>query len=152
MIYWFIGQPGCGKTTLAKAFQSYVKHQGFSAIHMDGDDLRLIFGNTYNKEHFTKEYRDTNTRKLQGFVEYLEKQGGVHIIISTVNGNRAVREELKTRNPNVTEIYVVNSGNHVRENRKYTDFEEPLTNFTMVDTNGLTSDAALTIVVSKIWK
>jgi adenylylsulfate kinase-like enzyme len=145
MIYWFIGQPGCGKTTLARALKNALNAQGVAAIHLDGDDLRVIFGGTYKSEHFTKEYRDSNTRKLQNFVEYMEKQG-VNIIVSTVNGDRAIREELKSRNPRVREIYVVNTGNHVREDRKYTDFEEPVANFVMVDTKGLTPEDALRIV------
>jgi adenylylsulfate kinase-like enzyme len=145
MIYWFIGQPGCGKTTLAKALKNALNAQGTAAIHLDGDDLRVIFGGTYNKEHFTKEYRDSNTRKLQNFVEYMEKQG-VSIIVSTVNGDRAIREELKARNPRVKEIYVTNTGKHVREDRKYVDFEEPVTNFLTVNTNGLTPEDALRIV------
>lgn len=135
MIYWFIGQPGCGKTTLAKTLKSEFDSKGVASIHLDGDSLRVIFGGTYKAEHFTKEYRDTNTRKLQQFVEYIEAQG-IHVIVSTVNGDRAVREELKKRNPHAVEIYVVNSGPHVREERKYLDFEEPLENFIFVDTNG----------------
>lgn len=145
MIYWFIGQPGCGKTTLAKQLKARFNNRGISAVHLDGDDLRVIFGGTYKSEHFTKEYRDTNTRKLQAFVEHIEAQG-VHVIVSTVNGDRMIREELKTRNHRVREIYVVNTGNHVREDRRYADFEEPLTNFVKVDTKGLTPAEALEIV------
>ena len=145
MIFWFIGQPGCGKTTLARELKKRFDSLGRPSIHLDGDDLRVIFGGTYKAEHFTKEYRDANTRKLQNFVEYMEKQG-VDIIVSTVNGDRAIREELKSRNPRVREIYVTNTGPHVREDRKYFDFEEPLANFIPVNTNGLTSEEALRIV------
>lgn len=145
MIYWFIGQPGCGKTSLAKALQSQLKSLGDPCIHLDGDDLRVIFGGQYKTEHFTKEYRDANTRKLQAFVEHIEKQG-VEVVVSTVNGDRAIREELKSRNKDVIEIYVMNSGKHVREDRKYADFEEPESNFISIDTNGLTVDEALRII------
>lgn len=149
MIYWFIGQPGCGKTTLARKLKDQFGATGISSIHLDGDDLRDIFGGTYKQEHFTKEYRDTNTRKLQRFVEYIEKQG-INVIISTVNGDRSIREELKKRNNKVVEILVVNSGTHVREEKKYSDFEEPLENFVKIDTNGLTPDNSLRILWSKI--
>jgi len=142
MIYWFIGQPGCGKTSLARELKARFDATGVPAVHLDGDDLRNIFGGTYKTEHFTKEYRDNNTRKLQVFVEYLEHQG-INVIVSTVNSDRLIREELKSRNPNVREIYVINSGKHVREERKYNDFEEPITNFITVDTNGLTVEDAL---------
>jgi adenylylsulfate kinase-like enzyme len=136
MIYWFVGQPGVGKSTLAKMLKKHFDVIGNPSIHLDGDDLRVIFGGSYKTEHFTKEYRDTNTRKLQLFVEHVEKQG-IDVIVSTVNGNRAIREELKARNPKVVEIYVENSQSHVREDRAYADFERPifsLCNCIVIDT------------------
>lgn len=133
MIYWFIGQPGCGKTTLARMLKEHFDGSNRPSIHLDGDDLRVIFGGSYKTEHFTKEYRDTNTRKLQNFVEYIEKQG-VDVIVSTVNGNRSIREELKSRNPRVFEILVENSKPHVRDDRAYSDFETPIDNFIAIDT------------------
>jgi len=149
MIYWFIGQAGCGKTTLAKKLKSQFDATGMPSIHLDGDDLRRIFGGTYHQEHFTKEYRDSNTRKLQTFVEHVDNQG-VSVIVSTVNSDRAVREEFKNRNKNVREILVVNSGAHVREEFKRNDFEEPTENFICVDTKGLTADESLRIVWDKL--
>lgn len=122
---------------------------GFPSVLLDGDDLRVIFGDAYLAEHFTKEYRDTNTRQLQRFAEHLEAQG-INVIISTVNSVRSVREELKSRNKRVYEIYVINSGPHVRENLKRADFEEPLNDFIIVDTNGLEPADALRIVWNKI--
>lgn len=149
MIYWFIGQPGCGKTTLAKKLKAELNVLGFPAIHLDGDDLRHIFGGTYKQEHFTKEYRDTNTRKLQTFVEYIEAQN-INVIVSTVNADREIREELKKRNPRVREVYVINSGEHVREGNKYKDFEAPLENFIQVDTNATTPDATFMTLWAKL--
>ena len=42
MIYWFTGQPGAGKTTLAKAM---IKECNDNCIHIDGDGLRDLFQN-----------------------------------------------------------------------------------------------------------
>ena len=42
MIYWFTGQPGHGKTTLAKALIAQLKRGGYTPYHIDGDDLRNI--------------------------------------------------------------------------------------------------------------
>jgi adenylylsulfate kinase len=51
MIYWFTGQPGSGKTTLANAFKQYLidnkLHDG-EIFMVDGDDLREL---TTNKDY-----------------------------------------------------------------------------------------------------
>jgi hypothetical protein len=154
MIYWFIGQPGVGKSTQARMLKEHFDKIGNPSIHLDGDDLRVIFGGTYKTEHFTKEYRDTNTRKLQLFVEHIEKQG-IDVIVSTVNGNRSIREELKKRNSRVIEIYVENSQPHVREDRAYVDFERPifsLCNCIVIDTGNYSSpEETFTILLEKLY-
>ena len=40
MIYWFTGQPGAGKTVLAKALQDRLEWMRRDVFHIDGDDLR----------------------------------------------------------------------------------------------------------------
>jgi len=42
MIYWFTGQPGHGKTTLAKALIMYLQGQDVEPFHVDGDDWRAL--------------------------------------------------------------------------------------------------------------
>jgi len=42
MIYWFTGQPGAGKTSIAK---SLIENLPKNTFHVDGDDLREIFNN-----------------------------------------------------------------------------------------------------------
>jgi adenylylsulfate kinase len=139
MIYWYIGQPGCGKTTLAKLHQKYFYDGGSRVIHLDGDDLRKIFSTSYkDKENFTKEYRIEQTRILQKMVAYIADQG-FNIIISTVNPYREVREEFKKSRKDVKEIYVTTSDVRGRESYWVKDFEEPLDNFTSAVTgNGKT--------------
>ena len=48
MIYWFTGQPGHGKTTLAEALIAQLRRLGYAPHHIDGDDLRNI---TCNKDY-----------------------------------------------------------------------------------------------------
>ena len=52
MIYWFTGQPGHGKTVLAKEL---IKILNNGAFHIDGDHLRGIFDN--------KDYSESGRRK-----------------------------------------------------------------------------------------
>ena len=57
MIIWFTGQPGAGKTTMAKKL--YVMYSDYmqmeNVIHLDGDDLRSIMDN--------QDYSDNGRRK-----------------------------------------------------------------------------------------
>src|SRR6185503_6734961 len=46
MIYWFTGQPGAGKSTLAAALKLALKARKQSVVHLDGEELRDITGNT----------------------------------------------------------------------------------------------------------
>src|SRR2546428_11895936 len=45
MIYWFTGQPGSGKTTLAIALKSALQKRGQPVVHLDGEFLRELMDN-----------------------------------------------------------------------------------------------------------
>ena len=42
MIYWFTGQPGSGKTTLAIALKSALQQRGRPVVHLDSEFLREL--------------------------------------------------------------------------------------------------------------
>jgi adenylylsulfate kinase-like enzyme len=135
MIYWFIGQPGCGKTTLARRLKVHFDTRRVPSIHLDGDDLRKIFGNAYGKEHFTKDYRIEWTRTLQRFVAHVADQG-VNVIVSTVNPYLDVREGFKDSRPDMKEIYVTTDDVRGREHYFVEDFEPPVSNHIGIKTGG----------------
>lgn len=138
MIYWFIGQPGSGKTTLARRLKKQFDAEGKPSVHLDGDVLRTLYG-TYKAENFTKEYRIEQTRILQKLVGVLADQG-INVIISTVNPYRSVREEFKASRNDVREIYVYTNDVRERDHLKSKDFEEPITNYTFISTGGKHSE------------
>ncbi len=73
MIYWFTGQPGHGKTTLAKALIAQLKRGGYKPYHIDGDDLRSL---TTNND-YSRVGREANIREAQDIAHYLHTQGEI---------------------------------------------------------------------------
>jgi adenylylsulfate kinase-like enzyme len=135
MIYWFIGQPACGKTTLAKKLKIVLPR----ALYLDGDELRKIFKTNNPTEHFTREWREEQTRILQRFVAYVADQG-ITVIIATVNPYRNIRDEFKDRRIDVCEIYVHKSIERSREDFNALDYETPINRCIDIDTTVDTVD------------
>lgn len=149
MIYWFIGQCGVGKSTLAKLAKTTLQQYHYKhAVHFDGDDLRRMFGGLYRPENFTREYRKDQTCQLQKLLAHIDKQG-IDVVVSTVNPYRDVREEFKkSHRDNIIEIYVTKTDDRGREAFNASDFEPPLSNFIHIDTTGKTPEQSL----NELWE
>ena len=70
MIYWFTGQPGHGKTTLALALIAHLRASGTEPFHVDGDDLRALTANA------GRAGREANIRRAQTIAHYLQRTKG----------------------------------------------------------------------------
>ena len=132
MIYWFTGQPGHGKTTLAEALIAQLRRLGYAPHHIDGDDLRNI---TYNKD-YSEDGRIKNVSNAQNIARYLSNKGKV-VVVSLIAPYRSMREELKSSSE-MTEIYVHTDEIRGREQNHVENYEAPLENFIGLDT-GTTS-------------
>ena len=84
MIYWFYGQPGAGKTTLAKALLEKI-----DAVHVDGDDIRAVF----NNKDYSKEGRVKNLTLINNIVRFLDHKG-LDVVVSVVSPYQEIRDEL----------------------------------------------------------
>lgn len=128
MVYWFTGQPGAGKTSIAKELIEKLPNNTF---HVDGDDLREIFNN--------KDYSETGRRKnielAQHITHFLHNKGN-NVVVSLVSPYRDQREDFKNRlESSILEIYVHTENIRGREDFHVKNYEEPLENFLDMDTS-----------------
>ena len=127
MIYWFTGQPGAGKTTLAKHLISYLSNTE-KVIHIDGDDLRDIFEN--------KDYSETGRRKnierAQDIARFMSKKDHT-VVVSIVSPYKDIRDSFKTSNP-VVEVFVHTDEVRGREDYHVSNYEPPTEDFIDIDT------------------
>lgn len=139
MIYWFTGQPGAGKTSIAEVLINKLPKNTF---HVDGDDLREIFNN--------KDYSETGRRKnieLAQHITHFLHNKGTNVVVSLVSPYRDQREEFKQKiGGDIIEIYVHTKNLRGREDFHVKNYEEPLENFLDMDT----SDVIIETCVNKI--
>jgi adenylylsulfate kinase len=126
MIYWFTGQPGAGKTTLAGFLGTTIPEY----IHIDGDDIREIFNN--------KDYSETGRRKnielAQNIAHFLHNKK-FDVGVSLVSPYRDQREQFKQLLGNqIKEIYVHTTEIRGREQFHVDNYESPLENYIDIDT------------------
>jgi len=128
MIYWFIGQPGSGKTTIARALKAALQKAGRPVAHLDGEFLRDLMAN----KDFSEAGRTRNIRAGQQLAAKLHDDG-IDVVASFVSPYRTMREEFK-KEGNVLEIHVHTTEIRGRENHFAIAFEPPLENFLDMDT------------------
>jgi adenylylsulfate kinase-like enzyme len=127
MITWLTGQPGSGKTTLSEYM---MLNMGSDVFHIDGDDLRNLYGNT----DFSEEGRRKNVLLAQNISEYLHNKGK-HVFVSLVSPYKDQREMFKQRiGENFIEIYVHTSEIRGKEQYFVSDYQPPTSNFLDLDT------------------
>ena len=142
MIYWFTGQPGAGKTTLALALKNELAARGHVTVHLDGDLLRIVTAN----QDFSTAGRMKNIRAAQALAEKIHADGA-WVVAAFVSPFRALREEFKQR-PEVLEIYVHTTEKRGREKFFAETYEPPLENFLDMDTTSVSVEECVQRILS----
>ena len=79
-IYWFTGQPGAGKTTLAHLLKSKLEsdplHLLKKIVILDGDEIRDLF----NNKDYSIEGRKNNVEMVQNCCRFLVKNNIIPIV------------------------------------------------------------------------
>tara|TARA_B100000965_G_C19595710_1_gene760099 strand:- start:370 stop:834 length:465 start_codon:yes stop_codon:yes gene_type:complete len=121
MIIWLTGQPGSGKTTLAKAFIDKILNENPSTkiINLDGDDLRSI---NQNKD-YSKEGRIKNISTAISIMRFLANKNYI-CVVSIVAPYKFLRDELKDEFP-FLEVYLYTEEIRGREDFFAKDYEKP---------------------------
>jgi len=127
MIYWFTGQPGAGKTTLAYMLST---HLFKNAINVDGDDIREIFDN----KDYSEAGRRKNIELAQNIAHFLHKKE-YNVFVSLVSPYRDQREVFKEKiGEDIVELYVHAFEDRGRTQYHVANYEPPTENFIDVDT------------------
>ena len=133
MIFLFTGQPGSGKTTLAKKLQMWLqtdkKNWRKSVFHIDGDQLRELFPNT----DYSKQGRERNIQKAFDIAKYLDNADN-DVVISLVSPYKELRDKFKSE-CKVKEIYCHTKKIRGREDKFALDYEPPTEFFINLDTS-----------------
>ncbi len=144
-IYWFTGQPGSGKTTLGLKLKNYLKSTTKKEIiHIDGDELRLLFKNI----NYGKLGREENIKRAQDIAKFMHAQG-YDIIVSLVAPYKEIREAFKTElGSDLIEIYVHTTEIRGREQFHSDEYIKPTENYVSIDTTNVSVEECLNKIKS----
>ena len=145
MIYWFIGQPGSGKTALADKLKEEVLPHAF---RIDVDEMRELFDN----KDYSMKGRISNIDAAQKIALYLHNQGK-DVIVSLVTPYRDQREEFKDDKWYLWEIFVhydISKVMRGREAYHVLDFQAPILDYVSIDTTKDTEKESLDKIIKHI--
>jgi adenylylsulfate kinase-like enzyme len=152
MIYWFIGQPSSGKTTLALKLHKFLKTEKRNwrrdVFHVDGDGLREL----YKNKDYTEQGRRTNITNAQALISYLH-ENGCDVVVSIVAPYLDLREDFKEKyGADIVEVYLHTTEKRERDHYHVKDYEHPISNFIDIDTTKDSPNTSFSKIITNLHK
>jgi len=142
MIIWLTGQPGAGKTTIAKEIVNLQSSADW--INIDGDDIRAIFDN----KDYSEQGRRKNIELAQQIALFLHKKGR-NVVVSLVSPYKDQRDDFKIKvGENIFEAYVHTTEIRGRENFHVQNYAPPTEWFVNVSTDNKTVQECAEQIIS----
>lgn len=155
-VIWLSGFSAAGKTSIARSLVSKLRDNDVITIHLDGDDLRAIFGDNFG---FERSDRIELARAYFRLCSHLAAQGNT-VVISAVAMYQEVREWVRTYVPSALEVHleVTNEERRRRDKRLkniYTDnsnlesiYDQPDSSALVINNQG---DRSIEAVAQEIY-
>lgn len=109
-VIWITGLSGSGKTFLAIRLVEKYRSEGHTPIHLDGDDLRLIFETAQKYDSASR----LNLAKVYARLAKLLASQGHLVIVSTISMFHEIHE-LNRQNEFYCEIYIESDGSSLKK-------------------------------------
>ena len=141
MIIWLTGQPGSGKTTIAKELMT-MDGAMCQWFHVDGDDIRELFDN----KDYSISGRKKNIELAQMLSQYLHSKGK-KVVVSLVSPYKEQRKLFKQKmGTDLIEVYVHTMEKRGREHFFVDNYEKPTENFIDCDTTNIPVDVCAKLI------
>lgn len=102
IVYWITGLSGAGKTTIGKLLFESIKRKKDNVVFLDGDNLRMIFGNDLG---YSMEDRKKSSERNSRLCKMLSDQG-IDVVCATISMFHEVRKWNSDNIKNYKEIYL----------------------------------------------
>jgi adenylylsulfate kinase-like enzyme len=124
MIVVLFGQPGSGKTTLAKELLNQRDYH-----HIDGDDFRELFKN----KDYSREGRIKNLNRASDIAHYLSREKPV--VLSLIYPYQEARDYLNSLNDDVKWCWLKTDEQRKNPQLQVEDFENPIKSINSIEIN-----------------
>ena len=101
-VLWIMGPTSSGKTTLATHIINYLRKNGKSVIHYDGDEVRNFFSENFG-------FSPSNRLKVVSTLVHLANKAldaGICVVVSALTANNDARDYVRKNVRNLILVYL----------------------------------------------